>query len=225
MKIFINAGHGGTDPGAISKSGTQESEIAAKICGQLAEMLRLVWFSTEEFQQKSHFSEISQAEHKSGADLVVSVHCNSVADPSANGVEVYHFPTSTKGQKLAQSIQATLVKATGLRDRGVKPNNTFHVLQRTKAPAVLVECAFLSNPKEEKLLKEQPDLFALAIFEGIKNYCENELNFTPKVPVAVEKICKIEVLNTQKCNLYVDDKLVLKENRKETVVNYLPKVL
>lgn len=45
-----------------------------------------------------------------------------------------------------------------------------HVLKATKAPAVLVETAFISNPEEEKLLRDKPEMFAEGIFEGIKNY-------------------------------------------------------
>ena len=75
---------------------------------------------------------------------------------------------STKGQQLAEIMQKCLIEGTGLTNRGVKPRNDLHVLKRTKSPAILIETAFISNPDEEKLLKESPEIFAAAIWEAIK---------------------------------------------------------
>lgn len=170
MKIFINPGHGGTDPGAVSKKGTKESEICAMICQILADKLKVNGYSFEIFQQKKTYLEISEEENKSGADLFISVHCNSSTSATAHGVETLYLPTSTKGKKIAEIMQGELIKTTKLTDRGIKPRNDLHVLKRTKATAILIECAFISNPKEEALLKSKPDLFANAIFEGIKQF-------------------------------------------------------
>ena len=71
---------------------------------------------------------------------------------------------------MATITQAELVKTTGLFNRGIKPRNDLHVLNRTKAPAILVELAFISNPTEEKLLNEKPEIFANAIWESIKKF-------------------------------------------------------
>ena len=65
-------------------------------------------------------------------------------------------------------MQQELINATGLTDRGAKPRKDLHVLNRTNAPAILIETAFLSNPEEETLLTLQPGIFANAIWEGIK---------------------------------------------------------
>ena len=171
MKIFLNPGHGGSDPGAVSKSGTKECVICKEICKILAEMLRLVWFDVEVYQQEKSFLEITQKENKSKAGLFVSVHCNSFSSAAANGVETLYYPTSSKGKEFATCVQKALIRATGLTNRGIKPRGDLHVLKSTVAPAVLVECAFLSNLKEESMLKNQPELFAAAIFEGIREYC------------------------------------------------------
>jgi|GEM_PF-6317511 len=64
--------------------------------------------------------EITQKENKSKADLFVSVHCNSFSSAVANGVEVLYYPTSAKGQKAAQCVQDSLVRATKLTNRGIK---------------------------------------------------------------------------------------------------------
>lgn len=170
MKIFINAGHGGTDPGAVSKKGTKEADITKKVSSLLACQLIQNGFNVEFFQQKKSFTEVSEAENNSKSDLFISIHCNAAASDKANGVEVLHYPTSTKGIKLARLVQNELVEATTLKDRGVKARSDLHVLKRTKAVAILVELAFISNPEEEKLLLEEPKIFADAIAEGIKKY-------------------------------------------------------
>lgn len=169
MKIFLNPGHGGTDPGACSKSGTKESYIAALVCGILADKLKVNGYLFEVYQQKKDYFEISKAENKSHSNLFISVHCNSSASPKANGIETLYYPASSKSKTIAKIMQQQLVKEVKLSDRGIKPREDLHVLRRTLAPAVLIECAFISNPAEESLLKNHPDLFANAIFEGIKS--------------------------------------------------------
>lgn len=169
MKIFINAGHGGNDPGAVSQNGTKEKDITQKVCSLLACQLIQFGYNVEYFQQEKSFTDVSKAENTSNSDLFISIHCNSATSNSANGVEVLYYPTSTKGKNCAQQVQNELVKATKLKDRGIKARNDLHVLKRTKTVAILVELAFLSNPAEEKLLIENPEIFANAIFEGIKN--------------------------------------------------------
>lgn len=170
MKIFINAGHGGTDPGAVSKNGTKEADVTKIVSSLLACQLIQNGFDVEFFQQKKSFTEVSQAENTSKSDLFISLHCNSFTNENANGVEVLYYPTSAKGKNCAQVVQKELIKATKLKDRGIKSRNDLHVLKRTKATAILIELAFVSNPNEEKMLKEKPEIFANAIFEGIKKY-------------------------------------------------------
>ena len=89
-------------------------------------------------------------------------------DPKANGTETWYYKYSIKGGQIAKVMQEELIRHLGLRDRGIKSNKTFHVLKRTNACAILIETAFLSNPKEEKFLKENQEKIANAIWEGIK---------------------------------------------------------
>ena len=170
MKIFINAGHGGNDPGAVSKNGVKEADITKKVSALLAYNLILNGYIVEYFQQEKSFTEVSTVENTSNSDLFISIHCNSATNTSANGVEVLYYPTSTKGKKFAQQVQNELVKTTKLRDRGIKSRTDLHVLKRTKAVAILVELAFLSNEHEEELLVNYPEMFANAILEGIKTF-------------------------------------------------------
>ncbi len=169
-KIFINAGHGGNDPGAVSKNGTKEADITRKVSAYLAYKLIKKGYSVEFFQQTTSFTEVPKVENTSKSDLFISIHCNSWTDDKANGIEVYYYPSSTKGKKCAQIVQNELVSKVKLKDRGIKARTDLHVLKRTTAPAILIELAFLSNPEEEKQLLENPDLFADAIYKGIKKY-------------------------------------------------------
>ncbi len=170
MKIFLNPGHGGKDPGAVSKNGLKEKDVCKTICDILAKKLKADGHSVIVYQEQKTYFEVTQQENKSGAELFVSVHCNSFSNSAAHGVETLYYPTSVKGKKLAEFIQNSLLKSTELFNRGCKMRRDLHVLKATKAPAVLVECAFISNTVEEKLLKNYPEAFATGIFEGLKNY-------------------------------------------------------
>lgn len=173
MKFFINPGHGGTDPGTVSASGLKESVICANIAEILAKRMKLNGYQFKVFQQKNNLYEVSKESNKYGADIFISIHCNAHTNPEANGTETWYFKNSTKGKKAATIMQEELIKNIGLRNRGAKENETYHVLKRTNAIAILIETAFLSNPAEEKLLKENQEKFANAIWEGIKRInCE-----------------------------------------------------
>lgn len=172
MKIFINAGHGGSDPGAVSKNGKKEADITKKVSALLAYNLILNGYIVEFFQQEKTFTEVSKVENTSNSDLFISIHCNSAANEKANGVEVLYYPTSVKGKKFAQQVQKELVDLTKLRDRGIKARSDLHVLKRTKAVAILVELAFLSNEHEEQLLCSFPEMFADGILNGINSLPE-----------------------------------------------------
>ena len=170
MKVFINAGHGGTDVGAVSRNKIKEADITKKVAEILCKKLEENSIKYEFYQQIKHYFEISQKENKSNADLFISIHCNSAVNPNANGIETLYCLNSLKGKKFAEITQAKLIAKTGLLNRGIKPRNDIHVLNRTKSPAILVELAFLSNYKEEKMLINKPEIFANAILDAIKEW-------------------------------------------------------
>ena len=173
MKIFLNAGHGGTDCGACSKNGTKEADITLKIVNLLAKKLKLNGYPYCIYQQKNSYFEISKEENSSGATLFISIHCNSATSSSAKGVEVLYRTES--GKIRADIMQKELVKSTGLTNRGIKLRTDLHVLNRTKAPAILIELAFLSNENEEKMLRENPEKFVQGIWNAIKIYNKERL--------------------------------------------------
>ncbi|KHO62664.1 N-acetylmuramoyl-L-alanine amidase [Thermoanaerobacter sp. YS13] len=161
MKICIDPGHGGYDPGAIGSSGLKEKDITLAVALKVAEKLRHAgveicltrnsdqtpWESNNDLQMRCDIA------NSFGADYFVSIHCNSAGTPEAKGAETYCYKLGGKGEVLAKAIQTELIAATGRANRGVKTAN-YYVLRCTNMPAVLTELAFISNPEEERLLAD-----------------------------------------------------------------------
>lgn len=91
--------------------------------------------------------------NNASADFYISIHANALSGSwgNANGIETYHYPNSREGERAARAIHAQMLQGTRLKDRGVKTAN-FHVLRESRMTAVLVECAFMDNLQEAKLL-------------------------------------------------------------------------
>ena len=172
MKIFINAGHGGKDCGAVSKNGFFEKDITKTIAAFLANMLIEKGYDIEYFQQKNSVNEVAQTENKSDSNLFISLHCNSVENEKANGVEVLYYEGSGIGKDLATKMSKSLSEYMEIKNRGAKPRKDLRVLSGTKAPAILIELAFLSNPEEEKLLLNEPYSFASGILKGLYKWAK-----------------------------------------------------
>lgn len=168
MKFFINPGHGGNDPGAVSAEGLKESEVCRNIAEMLAEKMKINGYQFKVYQQRDCLYEVSKESNNYGADIFISIHCNASADPNANGTETLYYKNSAKGRKIAEIMQNELIKHLGLRNRGIKGSENLHVLKRTNACAILIETAFISNLNEAKFLRENQEKAANAIWEGIK---------------------------------------------------------
>lgn len=173
MKALINFGHGpkniGYDPGAIGPTGYQEAAQNKEVGELIASKLRANGWEIQTIHDGDLWDVTNKANETSpfNPDVFLSIHANSFADPTAHGIETHALSPGGKGEKLAREIQKELISATGLFDRGVKFSN-FHVLRETDDPAVLVELGFISNPKEEALMKmgSFDELLASAICRG-----------------------------------------------------------
>jgi len=170
MKIFINAGHGGVDSGAVSKNGTKEKDITRSIASFLAQMLITTGYDVEFFQQKNNLEEVVKTEKTSNSHLFISLHCNSAKNEVANGVETFYYPNSGTGKAVGEIVCRKISEKFKLKNRGAKPKRELRVLNGTNAPAILVELAFLSNAEEEKILVNSGFVFANAIAKGIKEW-------------------------------------------------------
>lgn len=173
-KIWVDAGHGGSDPGAVGANGLLEKSINLEVARELVSLLFGKGYRVGATRLADEYMSLSERCRRANAfqaDVFVSIHCNAADVPTANGIETAHYPTSRNGMQLARLIQAELVAATGLRDRGAKYAN-FQVLRDTAMPAVLVELGFISNPREEELLRSDDYQLtcAQAIVRGIESY-------------------------------------------------------
>ena len=182
--IVIDAGHGGMDCGAIGASGVYEKDVTLAIAKHLQKQLMMeganVMMTRTTDREVSRQKDVSDSAElaarvtvaeRSQADVFVSIHLNSFSSPDVGGVETYYYQGSFAGERLAHAVQKSLMTQFALQDRGVKTAN-FYVLKHSSMPTILTELAFISNPREEKLLTS-PDaqgVFAMAILTGLKQY-------------------------------------------------------
>ena len=174
--IVLDAGHGGFDPGAVG-SNLQEKEVNLKIVERLESILKSHGFKVMLTRKDDTFISLNKRvkiANNNGARIFISVHNNSSSKNTSNGTETFIAPNKTGDSLLlAENIQKQLIDRLELVDRGVKKEHLY-VVKYTEMPAVLVEVAFLSNPREEKLLQVDGFLTeaAVAISQGIFDYFE-----------------------------------------------------
>jgi N-acetylmuramoyl-L-alanine amidase len=174
MKIGIDPGHGGHDPGAIGPTGLYEKDAALSVAERLDAFLvaagQEVIMTRQDDSYLSLFAR-SNLLNAQGVDMVISVHCNSSTDRTANYVATYIQGMGGKAEQVAKCVQARLVEATGWADGGVRVDN-LHMTRETIAPAILCECGFISNPAQESQLRSMGwrDKLAKAIANGIEDY-------------------------------------------------------
>lgn len=176
MRIVIDPGHGGIDPGAVGPSGIKEAHVNLAVALKVAEKLRKAGVDVMLTRTSNVFVDLQPRCDIANfwmADYFVSIHCNAAGTPLAHGTETYCYKFGGKGEILAKAIQAELIAATGRANRGVKTAN-YYVLRYTHMPAVLVEMAFISNPEEEALLAsdEFQRQAAEAIARGVQRWLE-----------------------------------------------------
>lgn len=181
--ITVDPGHGGSDPGAVGYAGTKEKDITLKIAGKVRDILTAkgakvtmtrvsdndVYGSNATDAQELQ-SRVDVAE-RNKADVFVSIHCNASTNREIGGMSTYYYPKTEYDKQIASSIQNKITGAFGLEDLGIRQAG-FYVNKRSSMPTALVETAFLSNVKEEKLLLSNwfQTKMAEAIASGIENY-------------------------------------------------------
>lgn len=190
--IVVDAGHGLPDGGAVGMTGTIESELNIKIAKFLQEELIKKGYTvimTREDENTIADGEGSIGNRKkadmhkrldiintSNADLLVSIHMNKFTDSRYRGAQVIYSGNFPESKDLASAIQKRLHLLSdniSKRTEAKAPKGIF-LLKNAQIPAVIVECGFLSNYDEEKLLnteKYQKEL-ANTILYGIEDYYE-----------------------------------------------------
>ncbi|TDT50392.1 N-acetylmuramoyl-L-alanine amidase CwlD [Fonticella tunisiensis] len=185
--IIIDAGHGGRDPGAIGRSGTLEKDVNLKISqklkGYLEEhgntviMIREVdeglYAETDKNRKSTDMKNRKEIIKEYRADVFISIHLNSFPQSQYYGAQVFYNRDDEKSKRLAKITQEELIKVLDRNNRREeKANNTYYILKDNPVPSILVECGFLSNPEEERLLNQEDyqNKIAWAIYCGITRY-------------------------------------------------------
>ena len=149
MKIFISAGHFGSDVGAENKNLKLKEHNEAVMIWQ---EMRVRGYQVIPLAPLSEKIKYINALSKPG-DSCIEIHFNS---DGGDGIEVIYHHASIEGKKMAQKFQQALLEYLPFRDRGIKSNNelnrTIGFLSKTKIPAIIVECLFIDNDNEAKYL-------------------------------------------------------------------------
>ncbi len=153
--VVIDAGHGGSDPGAIGSKIT-ESTLTLRAAKALEKRLSGIGFKTYMIRDadvtiaRSYRKRIA---NELGADLVISIHFNASNNPKARGVEVLYAdePTGLK-KKFAGILQKRLIETLGMVDRGIVHRPNLYMCYAPKMPSVLVELGFVTNEQEQEFI-------------------------------------------------------------------------
>lgn len=156
-RVVVDPGHGGRDPGAVAGP-LREADLALDLTLKAARGLERQGVSMRLTRQEDR--DVSLPErvalaNRTGADLFLSVHCNAASNPEARGFESYVHPAAwPRTREIARTIHerlAAFLNSFGVPDRGLKEAD-FYVLRETRCPAVLLECLFLTNAEDARLL-------------------------------------------------------------------------
>lgn len=180
--IVIDAGHGGTAPGAISVNGTKEKDINLKISLKLESYLKSLGYNvlmTRAGDQNPGIYDRANFANAANADLFVSIHSNSHTNRDIKGLQVLYCPQFDSKVKtvdqypFAKAVFDAVLASTGAEDKGIIKRPDLPVVRETKMPAVLVEVGFLSNAQEELMITN--DAYQNKIVEGIVTGIQNYL--------------------------------------------------
>ena len=200
-KVFIDAGHGGTDPGALGY-GYRESDLNLQVAKKVESKLKSKGIDVKMSRSSDIFyslSERAEMANDYGADAFVSIHQNSAEDKSANGIETYYNRNKEEDKPLSNDIQTQVISQTGANNRGVK-NAEFTVLVKSKMISALVECGFITNESEVKKLSDPSyqDKLATGIADGIEEYLKSNVIIEESQMAASGKVINANSLNVRK---------------------------
>lgn len=188
--IVIDAGHGVPDEGAESSNGTTEAESNLKIALKVQNLLEqsgatviltrsdenaIYDIDSKTLKQKkiSDIHNRVKIGNESSADIFVSIHLNKIPQEQYWGWQTFYKQESTEGQKLATCIQNNLNQTIQKENNRVPMKiDNIYIIKHVEIPISIVECGFLSNPEEEKLLltDEYQTKLAWGIYTGIMDY-------------------------------------------------------
>lgn len=161
MKVFIGVGHGGSDPGAVANN-TKEKDLNLSIAKACRDELKRHGVEVKMSRAKDENDTLSEEIKECNAyapDLAVDIHNNA---GGGDGAEAFYHYGGGKSKTLAENILSEIVKV-GQNSRGAKVRKNsqgkdyYGFIRETSAPAVIVECAFVDNAQDLKILATESD--------------------------------------------------------------------
>ncbi len=158
VKVFIDPGHGGPEPGALGPSGLREADVNLRVATVLRNCL-VEYGGAVVKMSRTGDADVSLADRVAAAnswaaERFVSVHHNASYNSSYNAIETYAYVYADRvALDLRDRVHARLVAGLGLPDGGPR-TASFYVLRNTRMPAILTEGSYISNPYQEARLKD-----------------------------------------------------------------------
>lgn len=185
--VLVDPGHGGVDPGAVGENDVLEKDIVLEVGHRLASYLRqggarvIMTRETDtdlsdpelyglyEKKRQDLARRVALA-NSSSADVMISVHINSLLNSSQYGAQTFYRPDLLKSRKLARAIQSELNRS--LKDRLAPLAGNYYIIRHSKIPTIIVEIGFISNPEEYKLLRDSAyqTKIAWCLYAGLVRY-------------------------------------------------------
>lgn len=186
--VIIDAGHGGGDPGAIGINGTLEKDINLNIALKLQKFIEenggvVLMTRTEDGMLAENKREDMKIRKKlrdeNSSDIFVSIHLNSFPSANCSGAQTF-YANDDNSKLLAEKIQKNMVKFLDENNpRVAKKLTDVYLLKNVNLPSIIVECGFLSNSNEERLLSddEYQSKVAFSIYSGINEFFMDSMSF------------------------------------------------
>ena len=180
ITIALDAGHGGSDPGAVYGNRNEKDDALrlTKAVGKILEDSGInVFYVRKSDEYETPFKKATDA-NNAGADYFISIHRNSSEEPNQySGVESLVYRDSGIRSVIAKNINSELEKV-GFNNLGITQRPNLVVLKRTRMPAVLVEAGFIKSDEDNAIFDENFDRIANAIAQGILKSIYSETTST-----------------------------------------------
>lgn len=159
-RIAIDPGHGPGDSGDVGPGGTTEAEATLWLATALAKELQArgaAPFLVRTATANPAVAERARSANEAGAEILIALHVNAHDDPAAEGASTFYYGRenwfSQTGRRLAEAIQHGLTERLGLKDLRTHPKS-LPILRETQMPAVHVEPCFITNAREEAMIRD-----------------------------------------------------------------------
>ena len=176
--IVLAPGHGGRDPGAISKNGIPEKTLTLSLAHKTAQMLKQMGatvYLTRSGDEMNNLCDVVNFANSSKCDIFISMHYNFINRSDISGTETYYY--NPESRPLALHLHQALLGGINRKDRGLR-RAMYYAVHHTTMPAVLLEPIYISNDEESNLAGSvdfQNEL-AESIVRGVKTYFRNKFD-------------------------------------------------